>query len=146
MARSSREAEIKKATLAYLKIAEHGDPARYPIDVRNVARRIGCSPTLIYKYGLDSEISSARERQVTNNPAARKASKRQKEKNAMRLARQEAEKQIQVNKGLVARLALVEYNAARLGIDPEELYRPMPKPIRSTSRAGFRKRTSKRSR
>jgi len=82
---------------------------------------------------------SARKRQITNNREARRTSKRQQDKDAMRCTRQELEKQVQVNKGLVKRLALVEYNAARLGIDPEELYKPMPKPIRSTSRAGSRR-------
>ena len=143
MPRSSKEAEVRKAVLAYLKIAEHGDASKYPIDVRNVARRVRCSPTLIYKYRLETEISSARDRRAHNNPLAQRTSKRQKEKHAMRSTRQELERHEQVNKGLVARLALVEYNAARLGIDPEELYRPMPKPIRSTSRAGTRKRALK---
>jgi hypothetical protein len=40
------------------------------------------------------------------------------------------------NKHLVARLALVEANAARLGIDPEELYRPVMRPMRNVSHAG----------
>lgn len=139
MPRSSKEAEVRKKVFDYLKTAEQGDPSKFPINVRNVARRVGCSPTLIYKYGLDAEIFSARKRQITNNPEARRTSKRQQDKNAMRSTRQELEKQVQVNKGLVKRLALVEYNAARLGIDPEELYKPMPKPMRSTSRAGSRR-------
>jgi len=40
------------------------------------------------------------------------------------------------NKHLVARLALVEANAAGLGIDPEELYRPVMKSVRTHSHAG----------
>ncbi len=50
---------------------------------------------------------------------------------------QEEVKQAEVrNKHLVARIALVEANAVRLGIDPEELYRPMMKPVRAVSHAG----------
>jgi hypothetical protein len=139
MPRSSKEDEVRKRILAYLKTAEAGDPSDFPIDVRNISRRVRCSPTTIYKYGLENEISAARKRQANNNPKARRASKRQKDKDAMRAARSEIEEHSKINKGLVARLALVEYNAARLGFDPEELYKPMPKPMRSVSRAGTRK-------
>src|SRR5215813_5587897 len=46
------------------------------------------------------------------------------------------EKEREKNKKLVAQIAIIEVNAARLGIDPEELYKPIPKPIRTVSRAG----------
>ena len=139
MPRSSKEDDVRKKVLAYLKTAEAGDPSDFPIDVRKIARRVRCSPTTIYKYGLEDEISAAQKRQANNNPEARRASKRQKDKNAIRAVRLELENLSKINKGLVARLALVEYNAARLGIDPEDLYRAMPKPIRTTSRAGTRR-------
>lgn len=146
MPRSSKEEEVRKKVLAYLKTAEVGDPADFPIDVRNISRRVQCSPTTIYKYSLEAEISASRTRQANNNPEARRASKRQKDKDAIRAVRSEIEEYSKINKGLVARLTLVEYNAARLGIDPEELYKPMPKPIRTASRAGKRKHSSKRGR
>ena len=146
MPRSSKEEEVRKKVLAYLKTAEVGDPADFPIDVRNISRRVRCSPTTIYKYSLEDEISTARKRQANNNPEARRASKRQKDKNAIRAVRSELEEHTKINKGLVARLALVEYNAARRGIDPEDLYKPMPKPIRSASRAGTKKALRKRGR
>ncbi len=136
MPRSSKEDEVRKKILAYLKTAEAGDPSDFPIDVRNISRRVRCSPTTIYKYGLDGDISAAQKRQANNNPEARRASKRQKDKDAIRALRLELDKHAKINKGLIARIALVEYNAARLGIEPEELYKPMPKPLRSTSRAG----------
>lgn len=37
---------------------------------------------------------------------------------------------------LIGLVGLIEANAARLGIDPEDLYRPTPKPDRRSSRAG----------
>jgi hypothetical protein len=144
MPRSSKEEEVRKKVLAYLKTAEVGDPADFPIDVRNLSRRVRCSPTTLYKYGLENEISAARRRQTNNNPEVRRASQRQKDKDAIRAVRSEIEEYSQINKGLVARLTLVEYNAARLGIDPEDLYKPMPKPLRSASRAGMTNRSSKR--
>jgi len=146
MPRSSKEEEVRKKVLAYLKTAEVGYPADFPVDVRNISRRVRCSPTTLYKYGLENEISAARKRQTNNNPEAQRASKRQREKDAIRAVRLDLEEQAKVTKGLVARLALVEYNAARLGIDPEDLYRAMPKPIRSASRAVMRKSLSRRRR
>ncbi len=146
MPRSSKEDEVRKKVLAYLKTAEAGDPGEFPIDVRNISRRVRCSPTTVYKYGLENEISAARKRQANNNPEARRVSKRQKDKDALRAARFEIEEHAKINKGLVARFALIEYNAARLGLDPEELYKPMPKPIRSVSRAGKHKASWKRRR
>jgi len=146
MPRSSKEEEVRKKVLAYLKTAEVGDPADFPIDVRNISRRVRCSPTTIYKYSLEDEISAARRRQADNNPETRRASKCQKDKDAIRAVRSEIEEHSKINKGLVARLGLVEYNAARLGIDPEDLYKPMPKPLRSTSRAGMKEGSLKRRR
>jgi hypothetical protein len=48
----------------------------------------------------------------------------------------ELEKEQERNRQLVGRIAIIEANAARLGIDPEELYRAVLKPVRSMSRAG----------
>ena len=53
--------------------------------------------------------------------------------------RRELEKERERNKALVARIAIMEANAARLGFDPEEMYKPILKPVRTTSRAGARK-------
>ena len=146
MPRSSKEEEVRKKVLAYLKTAEVGDPTDFPVDVRNISRRVRCSPTTIYKYGLEDDISASRKRQAANNPEARRASKRKRDKDAIRAVRSEIEEYSKINKGLVALLTLVEYNAARLGIDPEELYKPMPKPIRSASRAGMKKGSRERKR
>jgi hypothetical protein len=144
MPRLGKCEEVRRRVFAYLKTAESGNPSDFPINVRNTSRRVRCSPTTIYKYGLDVEISAAQKRQASSNSQARKNSKRQRDKDAMRTVRVELEEHSIINKGLVARLALVELNAARLGIDPEELYRAMPKPIRSISRAGARKGGRKR--
>ena len=45
---------------------------------------------------------------------------------------QELEKERERNKALVARIAIMEANAARLGFDPEEMYKPILKPVRTT--------------
>jgi hypothetical protein len=136
MPRSSKEDEVRKKVLAYLKTAEVGDPSAFPIDVRNVARRLQYSPTTIYKYHLAAKINTSRKAQANNNSKARKALKHQRDQDRIHSLTRNFEKQQNIDKALVARLMVVEYNAARLGLDPEELYRPMTKPIRSASRAG----------
>ena len=50
--------------------------------------------------------------------------------------RTELEMERERNRQLVGRIAVIETNAGRLGIDPEELYRAVLKPVRSMSRAG----------
>ena len=49
---------------------------------------------------------------------------------------QELENERERNKALGARIAIMEANAARLGCDPEEMYKPILKPARTTSQAG----------
>jgi hypothetical protein len=51
-------------------------------------------------------------------------------------AAEEIEKERERSNGLVGRIAIMEANAARLGFDPEEMHKPILKPIRTMSRAG----------
>ena len=48
----------------------------------------------------------------------------------------ELQQERQRSKNLIARIAIMEANAARLGFDPEEMYKPILKPLRGVSRAG----------
>jgi hypothetical protein len=59
---------------------------------------------------------------------------------------EEFEKERERNRGLVGLIAVMEANAARVGFDPEEMYKPIQKPIRTMSRAGTRKPGSARRR
>jgi len=45
-------------------------------------------------------------------------------------------KEREPSKRLVGRIAIMEANADRLGIDPEEIHQPILKPVRTMSRAG----------
>ena len=49
---------------------------------------------------------------------------------------EEVEKERERSKGLVGRIAIMEANVARLGFDPEEMHKPILKPVRTMSRAG----------
>lgn len=57
-------------------------------------------------------------------------------KDQIRKLTEEIEKERERSKGLVGRIAIMEANAARLGFDPEEMYKAILKPIRTMSRAG----------
>jgi hypothetical protein len=136
MPRYSQREELTAALHSYLAIAEVHSPEAYPLDCRSVAKALGVSPTTLYKYQLQEPIRAAEQRQRAQGELPGKSSRHNA--SIERLHRLEGEvKQVEErNKHLVARLALVEANAARLGIDPEELYRPVLRPVRSVSRAG----------
>ena len=63
-------------------------------------------------------------------------------KNQIRQMREELDHERERSRNLVARIAIMEANAARLGFDPEEMRKPLLKPIRTTSRAGANKSRS----
>jgi hypothetical protein len=136
MPRQSQQEELTSALRAYLTIAEKRTPEEYPLDVRSVAKALGASPTTVYKYQLQDQIRAAADRQRENEQqASRKPSFNSPRERLHRLG-EELKLAEERNKRLVAQLALVEANAARLGIDPEELYRPVMKPERTHSHAG----------
>jgi hypothetical protein len=97
-----------------------------------VARALEFSRTTLYKYGLDKEIKAADQRRQERLSAEGKTTKGSKLNDTnQRLKRRGELKQAEKrNKALVERLNTVEANAARLGIDPEELYKPVLKPLR----------------
>lgn len=132
----SKQAEVSTAVRAYLVAGESQLPGQCQLDVTHVAAAVGVSRTSIYKYGLVAEIRAAaqRQRERVGSPAGNGVRDRWREK--MQKLRQELEQAEERNRLLLAQLNLIEANAARLGIDPEELYRPLVKPIRSVARHG----------
>ncbi|GHO77211.1 hypothetical protein KSD_49820 [Ktedonobacter sp. SOSP1-85] len=136
MPRKSQQEELTKALRAYLATAEKQQPEDYPLDGRSVAKVLGVSPTTLYKYQLQELIREAANHQRQN---AKQVSKKLSPHSPMeRISKLDEELKLaeERNKHLVTQLALVEANAARLGIDPEELYRPVMKPVRTHSYAG----------
>ena len=94
------------------------------------------SPTTLYKYQFQEHIRAATHRQRENaKQTSKKPSLNSPKKRIQKLA-EELKLAEERNKHLVARITLVEANAARLGIDPEELYQPILKPVRTISYAG----------
>ena len=136
MPRQNQQEELTTALHTYLALAEKHLPKEYPLDCRSVAKALDVSPTTLYKYRLQEQIGAAAHRQRENaKRVLRKLSLSSPKEHFQKLGG-ELKLAEERNKHLVARLALVEANAARLGIDPEELYRPVLKPVRTVSYAG----------
>lgn len=136
MPRTSMRAELQQRVREHLAVAETHPPSQCPLDVRSVAIALAVSPTTLYKYGLNAEINAAEERQRKHEPTTTQALEARAYQDQIRAATASAEKERERSKALVGRIAIIEANAARLGIDPEELYRPIAKPVRNVSRAG----------
>src|SRR5437762_3787324 len=136
MPRQSQQQELTAALCAYLAEAKKHSPEEYPLDSRSVAKVLDVSPTTLYKYRLQEPIREAAKHQQENAKQASKKPSLHSPKERLQKLGEELKLAEGRNKHLVARLALVEANAARLGIDPEELYRPVLKPVRTVSHAG----------
>jgi hypothetical protein len=136
MPRLSIHDELKHRLREHLAIAETHPPQECPLDVRSVASLLRVSPTTLYKYGLNREINAAEQRQREDTGRAGAVTEQQIYKDRIRDLAQELENERQRSKNLVSRIAIMEANAARLGLDPEEMHRPLLKPLRSVSRAG----------
>ena len=136
MPRKSKEEEIKSSLLEYLAIAETHTPEEQPLDVRAVAEALKVSPTTLYKYQLDEEIHAAEQRQREHAKISGKTLDKHDSAAMIRDLKMALEQEREQKKNLVARIAIMEANAARLGFDPEEMYRPLLKPVRTVSHAG----------
>jgi hypothetical protein len=132
----SKQAEVSTAVHAYLATGENLPPEQCQLDVTHVAAVIGVSRTSIYKYGLVAEIRAAAQRQQERAGLSAGTGSRYRWREKIQKMREELEQAGKRNRLLLAQLNLIEANAARLGIDPEELYQPLVKPIRSMSRHG----------
>lgn len=120
----------------HLAVAETHPAEECPLDVRGVAAALDVSPTTLYKYGFNREINAAEQRQRGKDHASGKDIERRCFADQVGSLSEELEKERERNKALVGRIAVMEVNAARLGLDPEEMYKPILKPVRTTSRAG----------
>ncbi len=136
MSRPSVGEDLKRRLMDHLAIAESHPPEEYSLDVRSVAAVLRTSPTTLYKYEFNREINAAEQRQRENTFIAGAAVEQDYFKGEIRRLTEELEKERERSKGLVGRIAVMEANAARLGFDPEEMYRAILKPVRTMSRAG----------
>lgn len=140
MSRPSVREELRRRLIDHLAIAEAYPAEERALDVRSVAAALRISPTTLYKYGFNREINAAEQRQRENAFIAGAAFEQDYFKGEIRRLTEEIEKDRERSKGLVGRIAIMEANAARLGFDPEEIHKPILKPVRTMSRAGASRR------
>jgi hypothetical protein len=136
---------LKQAVQVYLLKAETLPASEMPITYQAIAAATGFDWRSVKKY-TEREVTESRVRQQR---AGRSARAKEEQAYADRL--QELRDQVadlkRKNEGLHAQMILMEGNARRLAIDPDELYKPLVKPDRTMSRAGSgrgRKGPSKR--
>lgn len=136
MGRKCKKTEVTDAVRAFLATAVTRPPDECAIDVKSVAAAVGVSRTSLYKYDLAAEIKAAADRQRENVGLSDTTLPPYRLGNVVRQLRQELALAETRNKALLGQINIIEANAARLGVDPEELYRPLAKPVRSVSQAG----------
>ena len=136
MSRQSVREELKRLLMEHLAVAETHPPEECTLDVRSVAAFLRVSPTTLYKYGFNREVNAAEQRQRENTFIVGAAIEQDYFKGQIRALIEELEKERSRSKELVGRIAIMEANAARLGFDPEEMHKPILKPVRTMSRAG----------
>jgi hypothetical protein len=136
MGRQNKCEAVTASVRAYLSLAESRSSDEYPLDVGSVAIAVDCARASLYNYSLQAEILAAAKRQRENQKLPSNGGL----KGQLHQLRAEMAIIQQRNLALLERLNLVEANAARLNIDPEQLYRPLPLPPRQVSQAGRKKR------
>src|SRR5258708_19563541 len=133
MPRQNQQEELRTGVHTYVVIDEKDPPEEYPLDGRSVAKALGVSPTTLYKYRLQEQIGAAAHRQRENAKTAKKKPSLNSSKERIQKLGGELKLAEERNKHLVGRRALGEADGARLGIDAEELYPPLLKPVRTVS-------------
>ncbi|MDZ3798106.1 MAG: hypothetical protein U0T03_04810 [Xanthomonadales bacterium] len=102
---------------------------KMPLSTLAVATAIGHDRRVLKKYGLDVVISTA-DKKASRGARSGKDAKRRSLEERIDAEKHENEKLTTQVNSLLAQLALVEGNAKRLGVDPEELYKPITPPDR----------------
>lgn len=141
MGRPSKKDRIIEAVDEYLTKAICESPDEYSIDAKTISEVVNCSRASIYNYGLQDKIREASDKQAKFYKRNGGSGKRTLH-DIIDDLRVEIKRVETHNLNLLERLNLVEANAERLGIDPEELYKPVMTPSRLTPRTG-RKRLVK---
>lgn len=131
MPRPKLQEKVRAAVQEYLTSAETLSSEEAPLNVSAVAQHLGFNRKTLKKYGLDREIAEAAERQASHGRLSPKEMEQRSRTDMLRARDLEIEAMRRRCEALVARVCLAEGNAQRLGIDPTELWKPLPVPDRS---------------
>jgi hypothetical protein len=145
MARPSERDVIEPKVRDYCNRAVKTTAEEMPLSFLGMSQRLNVNRATLKKY-FSSLIKKAQHKQQGNRKTGERKRRPLECAEKLRNRDQEISALTVRNKALLALNALVELNAARLGINPEELYTPVPKPDRRVSRAGRAGRFTKRDR
>lgn len=129
MARPSIQNAVTEKVKSYIERALKTSPQLMPLSTLAVAKAIGNDRRVLKKYRLDEEIAQAAKVQRRTHRTGADSARRTLDERLSALTTERDRMVAQVN-ALLGRLALIEGNAKRLGIDPEDLYRPLVPPDR----------------
>jgi hypothetical protein len=130
MSRPSLEENVRKAVREYLLVAQNTSPDEAPLSTLAVARQLNFDRKTLKKYGLNEEIATAAERQAHNWTLSAQELGHRSVNDMLRDRDQEIEVIRRRCEALIAQICMAEGNAQRLGIDPAELWKPLPMPDR----------------
>lgn len=142
MARPSIEAIVAEKVGKYIEESLGLPYGTMPLSTLAASNAIGHDRRVLKKYGQDAVIAAA-EKLAIRNAKSKQNSKRRTLEERLDAAQQETQRLGAQNNSLIAQLAVVEGNAKRLGIDPEELYKALTPPDRRVANV-FRGRGKRR--
>ena len=140
MPRPSIEVNARNSLREYLALAERLSPTEAPLNTSAVAKQLNFDRKTLKKYRLDEEITAAAERQARSGGFSQVDIDRRSVNEMLRVRDQELEAMRRRCEALVEQVCLAEGNAQRLGIDPVELWKPLPLPDRTLPHGGYRRR------
>ena len=142
MARPSERDKIEPKVREYCARAVKTTPEKMPLSHLGMSQRLNINRATIKKY-FAKLIKKAQLKQLANSKSDAPKRKRRECSDMLRDRDQKISEIEHRLKATLALITLVEINAARLGINPEELYIQVPKPDRRVSRAGRTGRSKK---
>gem|GEM_PF-1450259 len=116
-------------------------PETHPINLARLAKELVVSRQALYDNGVDKEIDRYKAHQRKNFSRNRATPSRKSADQQIADLKQQVTSMQQQLDGWVERWAAVEYNARMLGIDPDEIFAPLPEPQRGGGR-GAQKQNS----
>lgn len=139
MARPSERDKLEPRVREYCRNAADSTPTEMPLSLLGMSKRLKINRATLKKH-FSQLITEAQHKQFANSKSDALKRKRRECAEMLRDRDQKIADLERRAKATLALIALVELNATRLGINPEELYAPVPKPDRRVSRVGRSRR------
>lgn len=132
MARPSIESLVKEKVAKYIEKAMASPANEMPLSTLAVSVAVCHDRRVLKKYGQDLVIAAAEKKRAKSLRTGADERRRSIEGRLEEIRIENKRLERQAN-ALLARLALIEGNAKRLGIDPEDLYQPLVPPDKRVS-------------